>query len=781
MSSSLSRTKNIMYRKKELGNGDLTSDIAKSLKQNKTKKSKALEEQLKKMGTSMSQFDKTMSKTNQKFYNSTKMQKEAEEFHKNLKKISKNQATLKEKLLNLNNSNKKYYYSKKMKLPPKVEDIDDDVDLAKLLLKNPTKMTEEEKAFIASFNKREFALFIQYLRLKDRELKWQGNSYGSGHYIERFISIYRKCGDDDDSRSKNLKKFLKLNYNKPQPEQETQPTVGWGEVVDSGDNCGAPMEDNSEVTTCDDYERTANELMKNLEDYKAIMSFEKTNADLERFAKANELLEKQLEDEKNNLKEELERRKKEHDDIDGIYSTYINGVNKKNEDEIDEDVLIGEKIKKYMERMNLTSEELTKRFVESESFVNFNKDYVNLDNAEVHFVTLKILNEQESKRLCDILKKYNGNRMRADIFTEFLDSQGKTPPEKKQKKQKNEFEEEETLEGDNAGNMENNEDDEDFDYDGERLRPKLPMNKTIQLLKQKLEGEYISKLNEILQKKNATFIQKHYKGHLTRKKVNSERIYIYILAKRICRLFRKNYEIRMKEKEDNAAKKITYLLRKNYWKQKDLKNLSTFSSRWLKNRKAISDEDKRSIAASVIQHHYKEYKAMLNLQEDKQRQLDIRILKTKFCFICKKHKVVYLCKECENNHYCESCFLKFHMRGAKRNHEYVTIDDVLREKYKVKKEKYVDPEKIAKREKIKEYLKEKDINLAEKILIWDFNKNKTITYKVLNDALSLKSSGIDRKMQNEIIEYAMDFVINGTKKNKNDYVISMEFIYDLSD
>ena len=91
----------------------------------------------------------------------------------------------------------------------------------------------------------------------------------------------------------------------------------------------------------------------------------------------------------------------------------------------------------------------------------------------------------------------------------------------------------------------------------------------------------------------------------------------------------------MKEKEDNAAKKITYLLRKNYWKQKDLKNLSTFSSRWLKNRKAISDEDKRSIAASVIQHHYKEYKAMLNLQEDKQRQLDIRILKTKFCFICK--------------------------------------------------------------------------------------------------------------------------------------------------
>ena len=152
------------------------------------------------------------------------------------------------------------------------------------------------------------------------------------------------------------------------------------------------------------------------------------------------------------------------------------------------------------EKLYLNVYDSNNNIVESESFVNFNKDYVNLDNAEVHFVTLKILNEQESKRLCDILKKYNGNRMRADIFTEFLDSQGKTPPEKKQKKQKNEFEEEETFEGDNAGNMENNEDDEDFDYDGERLRPKLPMNKTIQLLKQKLEDEYISKL-----KRNISF------------------------------------------------------------------------------------------------------------------------------------------------------------------------------------------------------------------------------------------------------------------------------------
>ena len=121
------------------------------------------------------------------------------------------------------------------------------------------------------------------------------------------------------------------------------------------------------------------------------------------------------------------------------------------------------------------------------------------------------------------------------------------------------------------------------------------------------------------------------------------------------------------------------------------------------------------------------------------------------------------------------------MRGAKRNHEYVTVEDVLRDEYKVKKEKYIDPEKIEKREKIKEYLRENNINLGEKILVWDFKNDKTITYKVLKDALSIKSTNISEKMQNEILDYALDFVINGTKKNKNDYIISMEFIYDLTD
>ena len=36
-------------------------------------------------------------------------------------------------------------------------------------------MTNEEKVYIASFNDKEFALFIKFLKMKDREIKWQGN------------------------------------------------------------------------------------------------------------------------------------------------------------------------------------------------------------------------------------------------------------------------------------------------------------------------------------------------------------------------------------------------------------------------------------------------------------------------------------------------------------------------------------------------------------------------------------------------------------------------------
>ncbi len=172
MSATLERTQHIIFRKKSLGNGDIEKDIKKQIKKGK---SKALETQLTKMNQTMKQFDKTQKKF--KPISTQKMRNEANLLKQNVKKINKNQKELNKKLAQtqLNSKNPNYYFSKNKHLPNTLNEIDENTELAKLLLKNPDKMTVEEKIYIASFNNREFELFINYLRMKDRELKWVGN------------------------------------------------------------------------------------------------------------------------------------------------------------------------------------------------------------------------------------------------------------------------------------------------------------------------------------------------------------------------------------------------------------------------------------------------------------------------------------------------------------------------------------------------------------------------------------------------------------------------------
>ena len=77
-----------------------------------------------------------------------------------------------------------------------------------------------------------------------------------------------------------------------------------------------------------------------------------------------------------------------------------------------------------------------------------------------------------------------------------------------------------------------------------------------------------------------------------------------IMAKRITKLFRKNYEEKMKIKNE-AAKKITYLIKKNYWTKKDMKTMAHFSSLWMKQNKNLTLLDKKNIAATLIQTTWK--------------------------------------------------------------------------------------------------------------------------------------------------------------------------------
>ena len=94
-------------------------------------------------------------------------------------------------------------------------------------------------------------------------------------------------------------------------------------------------------------------------------------------------------------------------------------------------------------------------------------------------------------------------------------------------------------------------------------------------IRQKIRGKYYAEFENILKNKSATTINRVTKGHLIRKKIKIKRIYTMIMVKRITKLFRKNYEEKMKLKNE-AAKKITYLIKKKLLVKKRLENNGSF-------------------------------------------------------------------------------------------------------------------------------------------------------------------------------------------------------------
>lgn len=125
-----------------------------------------------------------------------KLEKEKDEYFKNLKKIKSSYETLNEKrkknFLSKKTNNKNEIINQKHKIPLSYENIDENKELVRLLLKKPTAMTIEEKVYINSLDDKEFKRLIEYLKVKSRELKWRGNDLGSGHYNELYIKIDRE-------------------------------------------------------------------------------------------------------------------------------------------------------------------------------------------------------------------------------------------------------------------------------------------------------------------------------------------------------------------------------------------------------------------------------------------------------------------------------------------------------------------------------------------------------------------------------------------------------------
>ena len=774
----------VRYLRKEIGNGDIDSEINKQLK---TTKKKVLHNQLKKMKEPMKKFENDLQKKTMKRPFTSRVQNFNNQLKKDLRKVNDNQKKLNRKLQNIPYENKKNpnnFFSKQKRLPDTIQDIEDNADLARLLLKNPDKMTTEEKVYIASFNDREFKLFIDYLKMKDKEIKWQGNGLGSGHYYDGFISIYRKYGNDSNERFARLQNFLRINYNNKKAKEintERKKNIFEEEKALNGDNLG-----NAEREY--DFERQNDELKKQFNIYKNILSEEKNKMEIKKMEIDSKSVFHKLDEQKKELNNEiqnLQEIKSKNYDLDELYQKYIIDYElSKNGKKINEQSL-GRKLKIYLRDTGLNSDEFAHRFIESNlppNLIMTGYNYIFIPNAEKKLVELKVLTEDESNLLCKILLNYSDEYIREDFFSHFIHglitdaetlTKSKIAKRNKDNKKVSFYEDEKSaIEGKNE---ESNEESESYDDNPEIKADKNKMDYS-EKIRRKIRGKYYSEFENILKNKSATTINRVVKGHLVRKKNKVTRIYTMILVKRITKLLRKNYEEKMKYKNE-AAKKITYLIKKNYWSKKDLKTMANFSSHWMKQNHHLTINDKKNIAATLIQNIWKKHRLLLeqDIREFKNK-ITNEMLKSKICFICKKNKVYFLCKDCLNNHYCEECFRLYHSRGNKRNHNYITVNEL---EGKDSEDKKITPEFIDQREMIKKYLNEHHLNLYQFLSMWDFKKNNTITYLNLQDALKVGGFGIDKNIQKAILEYSLKYVINGNRVlNHNKYIISLKFCTD---
>ena len=504
----------------------------------------------------------------------------------------------------------------------------------------------------------------------------------------------------------------------------------------------------------------------------------------------NKVLDSQREQLKNDIDNLHELRNKKND-LDDLYQKYITDYELSKDGKQINEKSLGRKISNYLKLTGLTPDELAHRFVEKDLPINLNSlehNFINIPNTEKKFVDLKILDGDESSLLCKILLTFSDEHIREDLFAHFLkglvDDAEKNIKKNKisQSKKKVQFvaEEEKTTIGDNLINEEESEYEEDESYDENNENGIKEPKKNLdygERVRRRIRGKYLTEFENILKKKGATTINRIAKGYLVRKEIKIKRIYTMIMAKRITNLFRKNYKDKIKSKNE-AAKKITYLIKKNYWSKRDLKSMAQFSSRWLKSNKRLTQTDKENIAATLIQITWKKHRALVEKDiRDYKNRLNNEILKSKICFICKKNKVFYLCRNCENNHYCEECFRIYHSKGNKRNHNYITIDDLQEKDFTGKRR--ITPEFIDQREMIKKYLNEHHLNLYQCLSMWDFKKNNTITYLNLQDALKVGGFGIDKNIQKAILDYSLKYVINGNRVlNHNKYIISLKFCTD---
>ena len=686
------------------------------------------------------EFENTLSKETKKLLAETaKMNKKRENdiFLNTLKQTEKIQ---KETLDKLKKPNSKTLKEKSLKLPLTIKEIDDDPYLSSILLKNPEFMTVEEKGFIDSFNKKEQQIFFQYLRVKSLEKNWMGNGIGSGQFLELYMKNKKKKDENGGDKLITLKAFLKKNLNtekqikdKNNEDQEDSYIQNMKEDTTKQLirlNVVKSLEDKKREEM-ENFKLKAKNLTNELEKFKLMLLKEKNEAVETKLIEQNKYVKTDIANKTKNMKKDMNRIEDNKDKISEssyLIQNYNKHLNDNRNNIIFEDKIF-QSIRDYLDQFSMTAYELLKLI----DMNIYETQEIRIDRINEKMIKLNVLSTQEAYYLSNMLKEYFGEKIKTELFQNLIEkkSQGNKDEESFEDLIKNYYD---NIKENN--NPTNNNQLSNRSYENS-LREKI------------LSSRNLGEFNYIIRNKGANLINANVKGFLMRKKVKLMMLSKLASLKVIVRAFRKYFNKR-KEEKNKAALKIQLLMKKNYTFKEKERLLLSFTHNWVNKKQPT-----RTFAALTIQRYWRLFKKQMLDQyiTGNKPKVDMSLIQTKVCFICKNNKVDYLCADCGGNHFCNLDFIKYHSKGRMKNHDYIAITQK-----KINKTKLINLDI----QKIREYLKTNKIVLYEHLKMWDFKKNSLIKIKHLKDALSSKFFHFKKEYADILIVFSCHYLADNS-------------------
>lgn len=496
----------------------------------------------------------------------------------------------------------------------------------------------------------------------------------------------------------------------------------------------------------------------------------------------NELLNEIMENNINQMKEDIKRMKNKEKLTKISYANDLSKSIKKFKSDLNNNRYTSlkmnkeiMKIKEYKEKVSMTTLDLI-RFLDSSSY---STGKISISVFEKGLIKHKILFENEALSLVNILKKYfKDDFILNEAFENIFDDSNNLFAKEKNS---NSEDDEEDSEVENEFLLAKLNDEYEKVKDFIELEKNQSVTKGTLLHSHKekiLSTRNIGQFQYIIKMKVAIQIQALVRGFITRLKFKKYKKNLDMAMTKINSHARKML-VRKNFRENRAALKIQLLLKKNYSiRKKEWLMYQATMNMFLKDKKDMT----RNFAATTIQRYWRlSRKVSLTKYNSKYNSDTIKVQETlvkyKYCFICSKNKVEFICKDCDNTNYCKEDYLRYHSKGGFKNHRYMQIqknDIVKREKFS---DENVDGLNIL---KLREFLKENEISLYEHLKLWDFNNDNKIKLRHLKDALSIKFFNLSKEIIVTIINLAHQFIIKEKADREESLINIEELCYELA-